>query len=215
MSTFDWNKHWELVSEPEGARRFAIKMADMISEFMQNKRIKLVADYGCGPAILLFTLVKRFPQTQFYGFDIAASILKRNIERVVQLQLVNLHFEQDSLPRPQKRRKYDLVTCFATLHYIKEIELAIKNLFEVVNSGGYLIFNYPNIYTRTVYQKDIKPEDAHMKRRFALVLAWENLLSLRKIQDILGVRPKRFYSSIRANIYVTIHKKRAKDRSEG
>ena len=209
MPAFDWNKHWELVSEPEGARRFSIKMADMISEFMQNKRIKSAADYGCGPATLLFTLAKRFPKTQFYGFDIAASILKKSIERVVQLQLPNLHFEQDGLPRPQKRRRYDLVTCFATLHYIKRIEQAIKNLFGLVNSGGYLIFNYPNTYTRTAYQRDIKPEDAYMKKRFALVLAGENLLSLRKIQNILGVRPKKLYSSIKANIYVTIHKKGA------
>jgi len=207
MPTFDWNKHWELTSEPEGAQQFAIKMADMISDFMQNKNMKTVADYGCGPATLLFTLAQRHPQVQFYGFDLADSIVKRNIEIVNQLQLLNLYFEKDSLPRPQKVRKHDLVTCFATLHYIKNIEEAIKNLFELVNSGGYLIFNYPNIYTRTVYQRDIKPEDHHMKERFALLLAGENLLSLRKIQEILGVKPLRFYSSIKSNIYVTIHKR--------
>ncbi|MGQ9506881.1 MAG: methyltransferase domain-containing protein [Candidatus Bathycorpusculaceae bacterium] len=31
-------------------------------------------------------------------------------------------------------RKYDLVLCFATLHYVKEIEKAIKDLFNLVDS---------------------------------------------------------------------------------
>jgi trans-aconitate methyltransferase len=202
MSTFDWNKHWEVTSEGEEARKFAIKMADMISAFVQKKRIGLVADYGCGPATLLFSLAERFPQTEFYGFDTAASIIRKDSEKALQLGLRNLHFERDGLPSPRKERTYDLVVCFATLHYIKEIERAVKDLFELVNPKGYLIFNYPNIYSRVAYRKSIKPEDEPMKKRFALVLAGENLLSLKKISIVLGARPKKFYSSIKANIYV-------------
>lgn len=206
MLTFDWDKHWKVTPQPEEARRFAIKMAGMFSNFIQDKHVKSMADYGCGPATLLFSLARAFPQIEFFGFDVAVSIIQRNEERAVQLQLQNLHFKQGSLPSPQKTRTYDLVVCLATLHYIKEIELAIKRLFESVNPGGYLIFNYPNIYTRTAYQKDIKPEDDYMKKRFALVLAGENLLSLKKIKDVLRVRPKKFYSSIKANIYVAVYK---------
>ena len=67
-TTFDWSKHWKVTCEDKGARKFAIKMADMIGGFMQNRGIDLVADYGCGPATLLFALAERFPQTEFYGF---------------------------------------------------------------------------------------------------------------------------------------------------
>lgn len=208
VSTFNWNKHWGATCESEEARKFAIRMADMISAFMQNKRVDLVADYGCGPATMLFALAERFPQTEFYGFDMAASIIEKDFEKASQLGLKNLRFEQDGLPSPRKERAYDLVVCFATLHYIKEIERTVKNLFELVNPKGYLIFNYPNIYTRAAYQKEIKPRDEYMKRRFALVLAGENLLSLRKINIVLGSRPKKFYSSIRANIYVLVRKSR-------
>lgn len=45
-----------------------------------------------------------------------------------------------------------------------------------------------------------------MKKRFALVLAGENLLSLKEIKNVLGARPKKFYSSTIANIYVLIRK---------
>ncbi len=192
--------------EPEGARKFAIRMGDMIDDLIRHEKIQRVADYGCGPATLLFTLAERLPHTEFYGFDSAASIVQKNIERTLRLDLQNLHFEQDELPNPRKERTYDLVVCFATLHYIKEIERAVKNLFDLVNPGRYLIFNYPNVYTRAAYRRDIKPQDEYMKRRFALILAGENLLSLKKIKDILGTRPKKFYSSTRANIYILIRK---------
>lgn len=147
MSTFDWNKHWKATCEPEEARKFAVKMADMICDFMQNKKVQSVADYGCGPATLLFTLAERFPQTEFYGFDVATFVIQKDIKKALHFDLQNLYFEQDGLPSPRRERTYDLVVCFATLHYIKEIERAVKNLFELVNPKGYLIFNYPNVYT--------------------------------------------------------------------
>lgn len=81
--TLNWNKHWRTTEEPEEARRFAIKMADKVSDFIQdkNKVINSIADYGCGPATLLFILAKRFPYKEFYGFDIAESIIKRNVKK--------------------------------------------------------------------------------------------------------------------------------------
>jgi len=206
MSTFDWNKHWEVASESREAREFAVKTAGMISVFMQDKRIDAVADYGCGPATMLFALAERFPRTEFWGFDVAASVIEKNSEKASQLGLKHLRFEQDELPSPRKDRTYDLVTCFATLHYIREIEDAVKNLLGMVNTKGYLMFNYPNILTRAAYRKDIKPHDEVMKKRFALVLAGENLLSLDRINIVLGTKPRKFYSSTKANIYVLFRK---------
>jgi trans-aconitate methyltransferase len=78
MSKFDWNRHWELKEEPEDAMRFAVKMAEMIADFIENKKITTVADYGCGPATLIFKLAERFPEKSFYGLDIAESIIQKN-----------------------------------------------------------------------------------------------------------------------------------------
>jgi SAM-dependent methyltransferase len=206
MSSIDWDKHWETNEEPEGARDFAEKMADRLREFMRGKGIGSVADYGCGPATTLFRLADHFTDIDFYGYDIATSIIQKNTEKARGLGLMNLSFVQDSLPNPRKTKTLDLVTCFATLHYVEEIERAIKRLFERVNPGGYLIFNYPNTYTRKTYQEDIQPDDEYMKRRFALLLAGRNLISQRRIREILGARPKKFYSSIKSNIYVLVRK---------
>ena len=202
----DWDKHWETNEEPEGARDFAEKMADRLREFMRGKGIGSVADYGCGHATTLFRLADHFTDIDFYGYDMTASIIQKNTEKARELGLMNLSFVQDSLPNPRKTKTFDLVTCFSTLHYVEEIERAIKRLFEQVNPGGYLIFNYPNTYTRKTYQEDIQPDDEYMKRRFALLLAGRNLISQRRIRKILGARPKKFYSSIESNIYVLVRK---------
>ncbi len=207
MPGFDWDRHWELKEEPEGARIFAVKMADMIADFIEKRNVRTVADYGCGPTTLLFNLAERFPGTNFYGFDIAESIVRKDKEKASKLGTTNLRFEQDRLPCPSAGGAYDLVTCFATLHYVRDIERAIRGLFKLVNRGGHLIFNYPNAYTRRAYQRDVKPDDEYMKRGFALLLAGENLLSMKKINDILGVRPRRFYSSVRSNVYVSVRKR--------
>ena len=202
----DWDKHWETDEEPEGARDFADKMADRLREFMRGKGIGSMADYGCGPATTLFRLAEHFTDIDFYGYDMATSTIQKNTEKTRELGLMNLSFVQDSLPNPRKTKTFDLVTCFSTLHYVEEIESAIKQLFERVTTGGYLIFNYPSTYTRKAYQEDIQPDDEYMKRRFALLLAGRNLISQSRIREILGARPKKFYSSIKSNIYVLVRK---------
>ena len=206
MSSMDWGKHWDTDAEPEGAWDFAEKMADRLIEFMRGKRIGSVADYGCGPATTLFRLAEHFTDIDFHGYDMAASIIQKNTEKARDLGLMNLSFVQDSLPNPRKAKTFDLVTCFSTLHYVEEIEHAIKRLFERVKTGGYLIFNYPNTYTRKAYQEDIQPDDEYMKRRFALLLVGRNLVSQRRIRKILGARTKKFYSSTKSNIYVLVRK---------
>ena len=124
MSSMDWGKHWETDEEPEGARDSAKKMADRLREFMRGKGIGSVADYGCGPATTLFRLAEQFTDIDFYGYDIAASIIQKNTEKARELGLMNLSFAQDRLPYPINTKAFDLVTCFSTLHYVEEIECA-------------------------------------------------------------------------------------------
>ncbi|MFX1563794.1 MAG: class I SAM-dependent methyltransferase [Promethearchaeota archaeon] len=206
MSSFDWDEYWRIREEPEDAREFAVKMADRVATFTSNKRIESVADFGCGPASMLFELAERFPHVTFHGFDTALSVVEMNRAKVAQNRFSNLHFIQDQLPRPQTGKIFDLVICLSTLHYIRDIGIAVQNLFSRVCSGGYLLFNYPNIFSRAMYRRDIQSEDECMKSRFALVLLGANLLSFRRIAYLLGVWPRKFYASIRGNIYVIVRK---------
>jgi len=101
-----------------------------------------------------------------------------------------------------------LVICFSTLHYIKDIGSALRSLFELVNPYGHLIFNYPSIHTKRMFEKDYQG-DEYMKKRFSILLSGDNVTSQREIRRILRVYPRKFYSSKIYNIYVLVRKPRS------
>ena len=208
MDEIDWNKHWTQTEEPEGATKFAVKMAERVGIFIDESDVREAADFGCGPATMLFELANRYPSIDFYGFDIAESVIVRNREKAGKAGYGNLFFEVDSLPAPKTFRRFDLVLCFSMLHYIKDINEAIRSLFRLVNPGGHLIFNYPNLYSLKAKERETPQDDKYTRRRFSVLLSGENVISQRKIRRILGVYPRKFYSSKIYNIYVTVRKPR-------
>lgn len=206
MAPIDWNKHWELNEEPEGATQFALEMAERLRAFIDEHIVCEVADIGCGPASTLFDLARTYPSLNFYGFDIAKSIIMKNRKRAEEDGLCNLFFETDALPYPKTSQRFELVLCFSTLHYVEEIREAIVSLFELVKPGGHIIFNYPNIHSKRAKENEIQPEDELMKKRFSVLLSGVNITSQREIKHLLGVSPRKFYSSKIFNIYVIIKK---------
>ena len=184
--SFDWDRHWTREEEPREAKAFAETMAQRITDFMEGKKITSMADYGCGPASMLFALAETCPDVQLYGYDASCSIIEKNQVKTRELGLRNLIFSRYKLPNPVIPLRHDLVTCFSTLHYIAEIREAVKALYSAVNDGGWLIFNYPSRLTRSRMRKEIDPGDDCMNRRFWLVLAGENLLTMKQIEELLG-----------------------------
>lgn len=185
MIPLDWNEHWALHGEPEGASKFAMEMAERVGRFIVEHDVRNAADFGCGPATTLFNLALMHPSIDFYGFDIAESVIRQNGKRAEEGGYGNLFFEIDSLPAPKTFRRFDLVLCFSTLHYIKDIDEAIRSLFRLVNPGGHLIFNYPNIYSKKAKEKELLPDDEYSRRRFSVLLSGKNVTSQRKIRGPL------------------------------
>jgi SAM-dependent methyltransferase len=208
MTPIDWNEYWTLHEEPEGATRFAVEMVERVSRFIDKHDVCYAADFGCGPATTLFELAGMYPSIDFFGYDIAESVIRQNMERAEKGGQGNLFFETDSLPAPKTLRRFDLVLCFSTLHYIKEIEEAIRSLFWLLNPGGHLIFNYPNVYSKKAKERELLPDDEHLRRRFSVLLSGANVTSQRKIRQILGVYPRKFYSSKIFNVYIVLGKPR-------
>ena len=171
--------------------------------------VRDAADFGCGAATTLFELAGMYPLIDFYGFDIAESVIRKNKEKAEKDGLRNIFFETDELPDTRTLLRFDLVICFSTLHYIKDIGSALRSLIELVNPYGHLIFNYPNIHTKRSYEKDVQQGDECMKKRFSILLSGDNVTSQREINRLLGVRPRKFYSSKIFNIYVRVRKPRS------
>jgi SAM-dependent methyltransferase len=208
MAPIEWNEHWALNREPEGATKFAVEMAARVGRFIDERDVRYAADFGCGPATTLFELAGMYPSIDFYGFDIAESVTRNNKEKAEKDGFRNIFFETDGLPGTRTLRRFDLVLCFSTLHYINDIDSALRSLFELVNPRGHLIFNYPSIHTKRMFEKDYRG-DEYMEKRFSVLLSGDNVTSQREIRRILGVYPRRFYSSKIHNVYVIVRKPRS------
>ena len=184
-------------------------MADRFIPLFDSFTVSTFADFGCGPASMILKLAEAYPDTVFYGYDLSEAVIQKNTMKAREQGLDNIFFEKENLPYPETRTSFDVISCFSTLHYLEAIEVAIVNLFSLVNPGGYLVFNYPNIYTRKMYQRDLSPDDHVMRTRFKTLLAGHNLLTQKRITELLGATSSKFYSKIRGNIYLIIRKQRS------
>lgn len=171
-------------------------MARRMERFMVSHSIepRTFADAGCGPAVMLFSLARALPRCAFYGYDGSGAVTKMNRRGAEREGLANLRFERTRLPRSLPG-PFDIVTGFATLHYLPDPTRALRGLFLGVRHGGYLVFNYPNRFQRGAYARDAQ-RNPGQRGRFALVLAGKNLLSRRAIRSSLGRSPVSFWSEV-------------------
>lgn len=169
-----------------------------IKRFTQEKglRFRSMADFGCGSAIALLELAELFPGTIFHGFEASTALVNRNRRKAAELGIRNIRFQAAELPAVPETRTFDLVLCIATLHYVENSLLALRNLFTKVKSGGHLIFNYPNIFTMHWYRRNLAEADESLKRRFGLVLSGKNVLSRRKIAGVLARPIRNFWREL-------------------
>jgi len=99
---FDWDKHWMRKEEPRDSKVFAETMAQRIIDFMDGKKIESMADFGCGPASMLFVLAEKRPGIQLHGYDVSDSIIKKNMAKTRELGLTGSR--QIVIRRGQRRR---------------------------------------------------------------------------------------------------------------
>lgn len=154
-----------------------------------------LADFGCGPAVMLLRLARNMPNCEFYGFDASRSVLSMDRNLAAERKLGNVHFHYAKLPEVPTAQLFDIVTCFATLHYLEEPMRAIARMYRAVRDGGFLVFNYPNRIQRAAYRREAR-KDPELARRFSLVLSGVNLLSRQVIEGSLGRRAEGFWGAV-------------------
>lgn len=153
---------------------------------------KDVASIGCGPAVTLFDLAERFPDTEFYGYDVSETVVADNREAAADQQ--NLHFETDALPALDTDRQFDVVYCVATLFFVADLEQALQSLFERVREGGSLVVNYPNDALREFADSF----EGRKREAFELVRDGENLLTEAGVKQALGTDVQNYWTAVDA-----------------
>ncbi len=195
--TWDWDSFYSKHRQPKEQTQAGKRMAERIERFVQSRGLELrsVADVGCGPATTLFELARHMPGTRFYGYDASKTILEMNRRKTERKGFCNLHFRYGRLPNIPVQRRYSLVLCIATIHYVRDTRRALRNLYAMVEYSGYLIFNYPNTLQRAATIREAE-KDPVVNTRFRLVIEGGNLLSRQSIYDVLGRRPESFWKAV-------------------
>ena len=109
-------------------------------DFLRGKRVKNVADVACGDG---------------YGSCILSSVAKNvlSVDRNYAyfnkeyLQNKKIHFQKVNLNEKgacQKLCKQDAVVCFETLEHLEEPKMFLSQIYDLLNSNGWLILSFPN-----------------------------------------------------------------------
>lgn len=207
--TIDWDEYWN--EADSSVRSDTSPSADLVVEpFVEFLAARLpdgpdtYADVGCGPGDLVFEVTDRYPETTAVGYDTAESVLAANRKRE-QAASSDVSFEQAHLPEFDPGARFEVVSCLFTLCYVTGIERALKNLYDAVESGGYLIVHYHNRLAQAHYSaiadspheylgEDSVWDPETFSDRFELVVAGQSLLSYRRICELLGTWPQSVFS---------------------
>jgi methionine biosynthesis protein MetW len=109
---------------------------------------KRVLDIGCGNGYMLFRLVDKY--TELYGIDIAPSRLEEAKKTIAEKysDLPNrFHFCEANLDKgiDFENSFFDTIICIATLEHVYDIYLLVKEIYRMLNQGGCVIVQVPNI----------------------------------------------------------------------
>ncbi|MFC7156075.1 class I SAM-dependent methyltransferase [Halomarina halobia] len=208
--TTDGDAFWAVAAgeRRDGANGDPFPEADLLDRFFRRiGEPASVASVGCGPASVCFDLAARYPTIEFRGYDAVGAVVDANRERAAECGLENLSFAVGAIPDLAIDGRFDLVYCYGALHYVHDVERALRALYERVAPRGCLVFNYPNRLTRGHLRRDLgeRGTDAassleELRERFAPVLDGANVLSYRRIAEVLGARPRSYWSAVDAPV---------------
>ena len=97
------------------------------------------ADFGCGSGRSTVEMAKKFPKSQFFGFD----LFEPNIERAQKIALEsgvkdNLKFMQWDVSNPLTE-KFDFVACFDLIHDMIDPLEGMKTIRKAVKDDGIFV----------------------------------------------------------------------------
>lgn len=142
--TIDWDGYWR--GEVDGGPMDAMASADRVAylrRFLDEVGPpRSFAAIGCGDGTVPRVVASEFPDAAVWGYDVSDAVIARAREE--HADLANLSFAVASLPDPDVDRSFDVVYCFATLPYVRDVERAVRDLYALVAPGGHLVVNYPN-----------------------------------------------------------------------
>jgi 2-polyprenyl-3-methyl-5-hydroxy-6-metoxy-1,4-benzoquinol methylase len=149
-----------------------IFFSNCLSIRINNGNGKKALDVGCGYGYVL-EILKEYGYDVF-GIDISKHAIKK-AKKINDDATLLVHDVQRPLPF---KVKFDLITCFEVLEHLKNPQLAVRNFYESLKTGGLLLVSTPNklspfeLYARILDKTHISVRSANEWRRIFNTYDW-------------------------------------------
>jgi len=196
--TFDWEAYWrgDRDGGPMDATPLSADDVDHLATFFERVGVPdSVADVGCADGTFAAALARAFPDVDVRGYDVSPSAVETARER--HGDRPNLAFSIARLPGLDLDRRFGVVWCVHTLDYVRDVELALLELYDRVAPGGHLIARYPSPEVCETYGENLDP-GTPLYDRFELVCEGVNRITRERIADLLGGAVRDFWALVDA-----------------
>jgi ubiquinone/menaquinone biosynthesis C-methylase UbiE len=130
----------ELMRE-ESAQVFDATLIDVTLPLVPGLVDKLkagidVADVGCGAGHAINLMAQAFPNSRFTGYDFSEEGTAFGRKEAESMGVKNARFEVQDAATLDKKQQFDLVTVFDAIHDQAKPRRVLKNVHEMLRSGG-------------------------------------------------------------------------------
>lgn len=115
-------------------------IAEGIISELKVKGNEHILDIGCGDGKVTSKLASLVPQGQVLGIDSSKEMIDFSRKKFSSSSHANLNFEQLDVLDLKFESRFDLVTSFACLHWVKDHLAVLKNVKRGLKPGGKLLF---------------------------------------------------------------------------
>jgi ubiquinone/menaquinone biosynthesis C-methylase UbiE len=102
-----------------------------------------VLDIGCGNGKITFSFSSKVPNGKILGIDISETMLKeahKGLEKEkVDSNCNNITFKKANILTFNSEKKFDLITCFSTIHWIQNQQTVLKNINKLLKPNGKIL----------------------------------------------------------------------------
>lgn len=113
----------------------------LLHQFCDDEQI---LDIGCGDGRLTLKLAEKAPRGSVDGIDPSPSMVALAKHSLLTETVSNVNFAIDSAENFRTEKKYDLITAFSSLHWVRGQESALQNMVGALKPNGkILILTYP------------------------------------------------------------------------
>lgn len=197
-TAFDWKAYWrgDVDGGPMNAHACDEDTIDHLCRFFERTIVPdSFAAVGCGEGPVPAGVARRYPDADVWGYDVSETAVENARER--HGDRTTLSFGVASVPDPGIDRVFDVVWCVHTLDYVRDVERAVADLYDLVAPGGHLIVRYPNPEVCETYGENVEP-GTPLYDRFSLVCEGVNRISRERVDELLAGEVRDFWAVVDA-----------------